>query len=106
MRCRETERGLLALMLASVAMAACGGTAYEPARSPRIAWVSNGLVRDGKRYETGLGGGVVEAVAGNPRAQREAERGRGLVIGGFVCSVAGIVTEGVGLGLAFTGLAS
>jgi hypothetical protein len=79
--------------------AACGGTPYEPARSPRIALVANGYVRDGKKYERGFGGGGIDVVAGNPRAEREATRGRDLVVGGFVVSIAGIVTESVGAGL-------
>lgn len=103
---REPSKGYgrLALLALGVVTGACGGTAYEPARSPRIARVSNALVRDGKRYEEGLGGGVVEAVAGNPRAEREAERGHNLVIGGFVCSFAGLVAEGTGVGLMISGL--
>jgi hypothetical protein len=56
------------------------------------------VVRDG-RDQGGFtfGGGVVDAVQGNPRAENEARKGRNLVIGGFVVALGGLAVETGGL---------
>jgi hypothetical protein len=88
-----------------LAMTGCS-SGYRPANSPRIAYIMQGgnvsYYKDGKEYPAGLfGGGAVDAVQGNPRAVAEAEKGRGLVIAGFVMSFAslgGAVTGAVLVG--------
>lgn len=94
----------LALLLLTVPLATgCASTRYEPARSPRIAFVSNAVVKDGKKYPNYFGGGVVEAVRGNPRAETEARKGRALVVGGSVLAIVGISAELVGLAASVAG---
>lgn len=101
----EMCSGSLMVMLASVAVGACAGAPYEPVQSPRISMVTNGYVRDGRKFEdAGFGGGLVEATAGNARATRKAEQGRGLVVGGFVVSVVGLTAEATGVALMATSL--
>lgn len=89
------------LLIALPVMGGCSSS-YQPAQSPRIATVMETgtptLVRDGKSYGGfGFGGGVVDAVQGNPRAEAEARKGRNLVIGGFVLDLAGLGAETAGL---------
>ncbi len=68
-------------------------TSYAPRPGPRVAMVIRGgnpaFVRDGKTYEGGVfGGGLVEAVHGNPEAEAHARAYRNLNIGG-VCALLG-----------------
>jgi hypothetical protein len=77
-------------------------SSYEPARSPRIVTVMEGgaphFVKDGMDYGSPLfGGGLVDAVEGNARAEAEARTGRNLTIAGFVFDVAGLGSELTGL---------
>jgi hypothetical protein len=70
---------------------------YEPARSPRIVTVMDAgtptFVKDGEHIgAVGFGGGLAEAVHGNPRAEHEARVGHNLVVGGFVLDIAGLTT--------------
>jgi len=70
---------------------------YEPARSPRIVTVMDAgtptFVKDGERIgAVGFGGGLADAVRGNPRAEHEARVGHNLVVGGFVLDIAGLAT--------------
>ena len=77
-------------------------SSYQPARSPRIVTVIDGgspvFVKDGTSYGGPLfGGGVVDAVRGNPRAEAEARAGRNLTIAGFVVDMAGLGSDIAGL---------
>src|SRR6188474_2640546 len=91
------------LIIALPVTAACGKTSYTPAKSPRVSVTSDGFVRDGMTYPTGLGGGLVDALHDSPRAQSEARTARSFAIGGFVCSIGGLTLEGVGLGMMVAG---
>jgi hypothetical protein len=96
---RRVLIGLLALFFA----AGCSSS-YEPARSPRIlTMVDDGaptFVKDGMPVgAVGFGGGLADAVRGNPRAEREARVGHNLVVGGFVLDLAGLGSE-IGAGVA------
>lgn len=52
----------------------CGRTAYQPAKSARVAATSDGYVRDGIVYPAGFGGGLVEALhVSPPRRSRRVE---------------------------------
>ena len=84
-------------LLASILVCSCS-SGYEPARSPRIAIVVEGgspaFVKDGTRSGSTLfGGGLVDAVRGNPRAEEQARIARNLTIGGFVLDLAGFGSE-------------
>ncbi|HEX4341340.1 MAG TPA: hypothetical protein VH062_35775 [Polyangiaceae bacterium] len=92
----------------AVSLVGCGATSYEPANSPRISLVrtDEGLayVRDGRHFSTGVfGGGLVDAVTGNPQAESEARTAHSLTVGGFVCSLSALATVGAGVGLIATG---
>jgi hypothetical protein len=101
-------RGVVSLLAcltvaASPIIQGCSSS-YQPARSPRIVTVIErggpAFMKDGVNYGGPLfGGGVVDAVRGNPRAEGEARTGRNLTIAGFVVDIAG-------LGSAVTGLAT
>lgn len=70
---------------------------YEPARSPRIVTVMDAgtptFVKDGEHIgAVGFGGGLADAVRGNPRAEHEARVGHNLVVGGFILDIAGLGT--------------
>jgi len=85
-----------------LALTACSSQ-YTPQARGRVAVTmragAQAYVRDGKVYEHGiLGGGLVEAVEGNPAATRAAHEYRdrmttGLVgvLGGLACSLGGMV---------------
>jgi hypothetical protein len=84
--------------------AACAPPSYMPRPSPRIQVVSEGssiaLVREGRIYRAGtLGGGLVEAVQGNPRAEEEAKSFEKKTTAGFVLSILGAVSVGVSGGI-------
>jgi hypothetical protein len=90
---------VLSLALLSTA---CSET-YIPANSPRIAVVSDGYYRDGRKYSRGFfGEGVEDVVRGNPRAEAEAKHGVNLMVGGFSLVVGGAVLGGSGVALAAT----
>jgi hypothetical protein len=70
--------------------------------TPRVQIVqtSSGLafVRDGKQYEHGFfGGGLGEAVAGVPEAVQHASTYQGLQVGGFLLTVGGAASVGIGI---------
>src|SRR5450755_443723 len=93
---------LACLMVASLPIIEGCSSSYQPARSPRIVTVIDGggqvFVKDGINYGGPLfGGGVVEAVRGNPRAEAEARTGRNLTIAGFVVDMAGLGSDIAGL---------
>jgi hypothetical protein len=90
-----------ALLLATTACS----TQYTPRSSGRISVVMDpgmGLYKDGKTYRTGvLGGDVDEAVAGNPRAEQEAQSYQTDQTIGFatmLTGVAAIIAGGAVLG--------
>jgi hypothetical protein len=93
--------GMLAVVMSSGF--GCASPTYAPAKGPRISITSDGLVRDGVKHRVGWGGGVVKAVRGNPRAEREASAARDLITGGHVCTFAGIALEIGGLSMMLTG---
>ncbi len=62
------------------------------------------FVRDGQRYSGfTLGGGLLDAVHGNPRAEDEARTARNLEIGGWVFLVGGVGTLAGGIAVAGDG---
>jgi hypothetical protein len=70
-----TTRSLLCALIAMVAVGALGCvTAYVPqSASPAVTRIGGAYVRDGKTFPHGLfGGGLVEAVACDERATKEA----------------------------------
>jgi hypothetical protein len=97
-----------ALTLA-IALAATGcSTSYAPQNSGRIAIVMDGgamqLYKNGKTYKPGLfGGNVDEAMAGNPRAEDEAETYQTYQTTGAVFSFAGLALEVGGIGVLAAG---
>ncbi len=82
--------------LSTVSFLAQGcSSSYEPAQSPRIALVYDGgqvaFLRDGKRHQGFLiGGSLLEAVEGDPEAERVARTARNLEIGGYVFAFGGL----------------
>jgi hypothetical protein len=87
-------RGGLVVVLSLVFVQGCSSS-YEPAKSPRIVTVVEGgqptFVKDGERLgPTQFGGGLEDAVRGNPRAEHQARVGRTLTVGGLVVGVAGL----------------
>jgi hypothetical protein len=95
---RPIQLGLLLSLLS-----ACGSTQYKPIKSPRVSVTSDGFVRDGVTYPAGLGGGLVEAVHGNPSAEEDARKAKGLLIGSVVCLGGAVVSMGTGFGLVVAG---
>jgi hypothetical protein len=92
---------LLGLLLSM--LSGCGSTQYKPIKSPRVSYTSDGFVRDGVTYPEGLGGGLVQAVQGNPRAEAEARSARSLTIASVVCMGGAVVALGTGIGLMAVG---
>lgn len=81
---------------------ACASS-YEPARSPRVTLVRNGIgaefVRDGQYYSHGLfGGGLRKAVEGVPKAEEHARAYQTANAAGFFSVLAGGVAIGIGVG--------
>ncbi len=86
----------------SIALPACS-THYQPMPGPRISTVVQGggpvYVRDGREFPHGfVGGGLVDAVEGDPQATEAAETYRdrnvaGLIVSGIgtLCLIGGIV---------------
>jgi hypothetical protein len=83
-----------ALVTAMSLVAGCFSSNYVP-RDRRKIYMT---IQDGKRgymhngqflTEYGFGGSLVEAVAGNPRAEAAANQFRGRMIGGFVATMVG-----------------
>jgi hypothetical protein len=104
---REAARMIRALAsvrrtLAGVALVTLAGcSTYYPKRSPRIADVTEGYVRNGTTHPHGfLGSGLVDVVHGNPAAEKEARAYRNLSIGGFVLEVSGGAVQVGGLATA------
>jgi hypothetical protein len=90
-------------LLLALTTTACSSS-YVPARSPRVATVWSAgypsYFRDGVEYPSGmLLDGVEDAVQGNPRAEEEARTAHHLMIGGFVCELAGLGALGSGIAL-------
>ena len=99
---RDVVSLLACLTVASLPIIQGCSSSYQPARSPRIVTVIDGggpaFVKDGIDYGGPLfGGGVVDAVRGNPRAEGEARTGRNLTIAGFVVDMAGLGSDVAGL---------
>jgi hypothetical protein len=99
-RAPNRARGVACLL--SLTLAACSSS-YYPARSPRIAVVSDQgrltLVKEGRSYDVGFfGSGVVEAVEGNPTAEERAQSYQNRMIAAWS-------VYGVGLGALVTGVA-
>jgi hypothetical protein len=93
-------------LIGAVAIAGCSSN-YQPAKSPRISVTLDGGVatyyKDGKEYPAGFfGGGLIDAVRGNPRAEAEASKGRDLIVAGFVVSMVGVGGLGSGIALMAT----
>jgi hypothetical protein len=94
------------MLLVAVEVGGAGcASSYRPVVSPRVQVVSTGsgraFLRGGQQYDHGLWGeGLADAVADVPAAVTHANTYRNLQIGGFVCSLTGGVTLGVGLGAA------
>jgi hypothetical protein len=94
-------RSGLVVLLALSGVAGCS-TSYQPARSPRIETVVQGgqptFIKDGVQFGSLVWGtGLVDAVQGNPQAERHARIGRNLIAGGFVLDLVGLGTEIGGL---------
>jgi len=98
------HRGLGGLLVVCLATAGCATTAYEPVQSPRVSVVSNAYVRDGRKFEAGFASGLEEAVQGNARAESVASSAHGLMIGGFVVTIAGAAAVGAGAGVWAAGI--
>src|SRR5438094_9055620 len=84
---------------------------YIPQRPGQIGVImQNGApayVRDGHVYEHGLlGGGLLDAVQGNPRAMDAAHEYRSRVTTGLVLGIGGAVCTGVALGVGLGRLAA
>jgi hypothetical protein len=99
---RSVALFLTCLTVASLPIVQGCSSSYQPARSPRIVTVIDGggpaFVKDGVNYGGPLfGGGVVDAVRGNARAEGEARTGRNLTIAGFVVDMAGLGSDIAGL---------
>jgi hypothetical protein len=92
----------LTLMTALAAMGC--STSYAPQNTGRISVVMEGgavqLYKDGKTYKPGVfGGNIDEAVAGNPRAEREAATYQTYQTTGAIFSFAGLAVELGGVGV-------
>jgi hypothetical protein len=90
-------------LVASPLVTGCA-TTYVPRPSPRVQVVAEGsslaLVKDGRSYPFNrFGGGLEDAVQGNPQAEAEARSFRDKTISGFVLSTVGAVAAGVGAGV-------
>lgn len=96
------------LVTCSLLSGAACSSAYTPRPGPRVSVIQEGgapkLVKNGRTYEFGFfGGGLAEAVSGNPTAERYAESFQnrsktafGLNVGGIVLTTAGLSTLLVG----------
>jgi hypothetical protein len=87
----------LAVLAAAASSTACS-TSYSPQNSGRISVVMEGgspeLYKNGRTYKPGLfGGNVDEAVAGNARAEEEAETYQTHMTTGAILSFAGLGLE-------------
>lgn len=85
-------RKVLGLLLVAAMVAGCTST-YMPkhTRQLRLIMVDGApcVVREGRKYQIGLGGGLVEAVADQPEALEHAEAFRDGRVWGLVLSVGG-----------------
>jgi hypothetical protein len=90
----------------TLALASLGcATQYQPRMSPHISVIMVGgapaYARDGQVFEHGIaGGGLVDAVAGDPEATEAAETFRNRTIGGLVSETVGLVCLAAGIGTA------
>ncbi|GEM_PF-2070825 len=93
------------LAITAVLAATACSTSYVP-RTPGRLFVTMdsgkpSYVRDGQRYDHGiLGGGLQEAVRGNPRAEAAAAEYRSRMSNGLLVMVVGAVCTGVAIGSA------
>jgi hypothetical protein len=85
------------VLVVVLGVAGCATSNYRPADSPRISLADGGIYKNGKKT-----GGLVQAVADNPRALEEARTaeslaawGGGLQLGGFALMLAGLPTVAV-----------
>jgi hypothetical protein len=85
---------MVAAVLGLLVGSGCASS-YQPARNPRVT-ASGGetgpnFFKDGKEYSGGFfGGGLVDAVHGNERAEQEAITARNLTVAGFTLQVVGL----------------
>nr|HEX4313265.1 hypothetical protein [Kofleriaceae bacterium] len=89
---------------ATVGSAACSSM-YMPQTPGRVAVIlqdgKQAYVRDGQIYPNGmLGGGLVDAVAGNPTAERAAQTYHAKMQSGFTFVLLGVIAELGGLSYA------
>lgn len=87
-----------------VLVAACSST-YVPRRPGTVAVVMEDgaptYMRDGQRWQHGfLGGGLLDAVAGNPAAERAAREYHDRMRDGLLVTLATVVCTGVAAGVA------
>ena len=95
-------RRLLSVTVAFALFSGACSSSYQPARSPRIAVTQEGgtptLVRDGQTFSVGLfGGGLEDAVQGNPAAEEHASAYKTLSIAGWSFYVAGLGSSVAGI---------
>jgi len=93
---------LLSVTVALALLSEACSSSYQPARSPRISVIQEGgsptLVRDGQTYSVGLfGGGLGDAVEGNPAADEHATTYKTLSIAGWSVYVAGLGSSIAGI---------
>jgi hypothetical protein len=88
---RKAFQHLGRLLFVALPVVSGCATTYVPARSPRIAIVSGGYFKDGKKL------GLLEAVRGNPRAEAEARTYDNLVAGTVGLLLGGLATTTGGL---------
>ena len=86
---------ILATALVALTTTTACSSSYMPAKSPRAQLVMQSgrqaIVRDGQVYEIGaFGGGLEEAVAGNPDAEEHARDYQRDLVMGFACSMLAI----------------
>jgi hypothetical protein len=99
-----SRRSILSASLLVVAVSACS-TGYIP-RTPGRVYVTMdsgrfSYVRDGQRHDHGFfGGGLVDAVRGNPQAEAAANEFSDRLRNGFLAAMLGSVCTGVAAGYA------
>lgn len=85
----------------AVLLGGCGGAVYQPRPSPRIQVVPEGggvtLVKNGQIQPLGFfGGGLEDAVRGNPRAEEEARTFGSKTVAASVLGILGVGTAVAG----------
>jgi hypothetical protein len=91
----DARMGMTHRIVAAVALAACAcNSGYVPRRPGMIAVIIDDgkptYVRDGRKHAHGIfGGGLVDAVQGNPGAMTAAEEYNGRMKSGFLMTIGG-----------------